>query len=48
MADGQISLPYTVVVGDAFPLKPLIIKPYPNRNLIIEQLISKGEMYEGK
>lgn len=39
MADAQLTLPYTVVADDAFPLKSYIMKPYPSRNLTIEQLI---------
>ena len=39
MADGQITLPYTVVADDAFPLKPLTMRPYRNRSFTIEQPI---------
>ena len=39
MADGQIILPCTEVADNTCPLKPFIMKPYPNRNLITEQLI---------
>ena len=39
MADGRITLPYTVVANGAFPLKPFIMKSYPNRDLTTEQLI---------
>ena len=39
MADGQIILPCTEVADNACPLKPFIMKPYPNRNLITEQLV---------
>ena len=37
--DDFTKLPYVKVGDDAFPMKPFLIKPYPERNLSIEQRI---------
>ena len=37
--DDFTKLPYVKVGDDAFPIKPCLIKPYPERNLSMEQRI---------
>ena len=37
--DNFTRIPYVIVGDDAFPRKPFLMKPYPERNLSIEQRI---------
>ena len=38
-ADFETKLPYVIVADDTFPLKNNLLKPFPLRNLSIEQRI---------
>jgi len=39
LQDRVKNIPYMIVDDDAFPLKPYLMKPYPNRNLGITQRV---------
>jgi hypothetical protein len=38
-------IPYMIVGDDAFPLKPYLMKPYPNRNLGITQRVFNYRLF---
>jgi hypothetical protein len=39
------NIPYMIVGDDAFPLKPYLMKPYPNRNLGITQRVFNYRLF---
>ena len=39
------NIPYMIVGDDAFPLKPYLMKPYPNRNLCITQRVFNYRLF---
>ena len=47
-ADFETKLPYVIVADDAFPLKNNLLKPFPFRNLSIEQRIFCYRLSRGR
>lgn len=39
MAILKLTLPYVIVNDDGFPMKPFLMKPFPERNISIKQRI---------